>query len=123
MRNGPASAVNPPTQVRVAVAAVFRSPWVREAAMTERRSRQVNVRPDLRGSELEFGDTECLSIRAGERLRINVTRVDDGGEDPDGWVWVEGWAGDRPGGIGPQWVRVLVRDSALPAAPPGRSDR
>lgn len=89
--------------------------------MSKQRARQTDVRPDLRGSELEFGDTECLSIRAGRRLRIRVTRVDDGGEDPDGWVWVEGWAGDRPGGIAPRWVRVLVRDSALP--PTGRGGR
>jgi hypothetical protein len=89
--------------------------------VSERHDRRIDVRPDLRGSELEFRDTECLSIRSGQRLRISVTRVDDGGEDPDGWVWVEGWARDRPGGIGPQWVRVLVRDSALP--PAGRGER
>jgi len=79
-----------------------------------RRDGPLDVRPDLHGTELEFADTDCLSIRAGQRIRIRVTRVDDGGEDPDGWVWVEGWSADRPSGIAPQWVRVLVRDSALP---------
>lgn len=84
-----------------------------------RRDRPLNLRPDLHGAELELADTECLSIRAGQRLRLRVTRVDGGGAEPDGWVWVEGWSADRPDGIAPQWIRVLVRDSALPPADRG----